>query len=101
VLYLGLVALLAFGLAAIVRDTVGAVTVTLMALFSAPLVRMFVTSPVWGARLDRYSPMTAGLAVQITRGAGPIGPWHGLGVLAVYAAAGLLVGTVLFAVRDV
>jgi ABC-2 type transport system permease protein len=45
--------------------------------------------------------MTAGLAVQFTRGAAPIGPWHGLGVLAAYAGAALLVGTVLFAVRDV
>jgi ABC-2 type transport system permease protein len=100
-LYLGLVAVLAYGLAAILRDTAGAVTTTLMALFATPLVRLFVTSPVWGTRLEKYSPMTAGLAVQITRGVGPIGPWHGLGVLSAYAGASLLIGAVLFAVRDV
>ena len=101
VLYLGLVGLLAFGLATILRDTAAAITVTLMALFASPMLRTFVTDPVWHARLDKYSPMTAGLAVQVTRGMAPIGPWHGLGVLAAHAGAALLVGAVLVARRDV
>jgi hypothetical protein len=46
--------------------------------------------------------MTAGLAVQATRGldAYPIGPWRGLGVLAAYAGATVLIGGILFRLRD-
>jgi ABC-2 type transport system permease protein len=100
VLYLGLVGLLAIGVATIARDTAAAITATLMLLFATPMLRMLVTDPVWQGRLERYSPMTAGLAVQITKDGAPIGPWHGLGVLAAYAGVALLAGAVLFAVRD-
>jgi ABC-2 type transport system permease protein len=46
--------------------------------------------------------MSAGLAIQATRGLQrlPVAPWHGLGILALYAAGALAVGAVLFAVRD-
>jgi ABC-2 type transport system permease protein len=46
--------------------------------------------------------MSAGLAVQATRGLDtmPVGPWQGLAVLAAYAATALLVGGVLLEVRD-
>ncbi len=46
--------------------------------------------------------MSAGLTVQATRGldAMPVGPWQGLAVLAAYAGAALLLGGVLFQVRD-
>jgi ABC-2 type transport system permease protein len=100
VLYLGLIALFGYGVAAILRDTAGAITATLLALFATPAIALFVSSPIWHDRLQRYSPMTAGLAVQVTRGASPIGPWAGLGVLAAYAAAALVAGAVLFRLRD-
>jgi ABC-2 type transport system permease protein len=46
--------------------------------------------------------MNAGLAVQSTTGldALPIGPWAGLGVLAVWAAAALSLGGLLLCRRD-
>jgi len=46
--------------------------------------------------------MDAGLAIQATRDlpAEHIGPWAGLGVLALYAAAAVLTGLVAFQVRD-
>ncbi|MFY7626872.1 hypothetical protein [Streptomyces soliscabiei] len=46
--------------------------------------------------------MTAGLAVQATVHLHelPIGPWAGLGVLAAWAAAALLVGSLLLHRRD-
>jgi ABC-2 type transport system permease protein len=52
--------------------------------------------------MQRYAPMTAGLAIQATRNLGrlPIGPWPGLGVLAAYAGAALLAGGVLLRARD-
>ena len=46
--------------------------------------------------------MTAGLAVQATRGLDhlPIGPWEGLGVLAAYAGGAGLLGLGLFRFCD-
>ena len=45
------------------------------------------------------APVTA---VQATRGleAAPVGPWQGLGVLAAYAVAALVLGGVALEVRD-
>jgi ABC-2 type transport system permease protein len=102
VLYLGLVALLSLGLSMVIRDTAGTITAVLALLYIAPVIGALVTDPTWRERLDEILPMTAGLAIQATRDiAGlPIGPWSGLGVLAAWAAGAMLVGGLLFAVRD-
>jgi ABC-2 type transport system permease protein len=102
VLYLALIAVLSVGVATVVRDTAGAITAILAVLFLSPMVSQFVTSPAWQHRLQRFSPMNAGLAIQATKGlAGmPIGPWAGLGVLAAYAAAAAVAGAVVFQFRD-
>jgi ABC-2 type transport system permease protein len=102
VLYLGLVALLSVGVGALVRHTAGAVTTVLALLYVAPIVAQFVTDVRWQNRIDRYAPMTAGLAVQATRHLEklPIQPWHGLGVLAGYAGGALVLGAVAFRLRD-
>jgi ABC-2 type transport system permease protein len=46
--------------------------------------------------------MTAGLAIQATRGLKtlPIGPWPGLGVLALWTAWALLLGGMFLSLRD-
>jgi ABC-2 type transport system permease protein len=46
--------------------------------------------------------MTAGLAIQATtnRRSLPIAPWAGLGVLATWAVASLLIGGLLLRLRD-
>jgi len=102
VIYLGLVALLTLGFATMIRDTAVALTTTLGILFAFPIIAQFVSDPQLSKWLGRLSPMTAGLAVQATRDLRslPIGPWAGLGVLAAYAGAALLLGGVLFKVRD-
>jgi ABC-2 type transport system permease protein len=102
VLYLGLIALLSVGVAAILRDTAGATGVMLILLFGFPIAAMFVSDPRWLHRIERYSPMTAGLAIQATkRLAGlPIAPWAGLGLLTAYAGAAVVVGALLFRLRD-
>ena len=66
------------------------------------LIALTVTNPVWLHRLQRYTPMTAGLTIQNTTGLHglPITPWAGLGVLALWAAAALLTGGLLLKVRD-
>ncbi|MBB4932352.1 ABC-2 type transport system permease protein [Lipingzhangella halophila] len=102
VLYLVLVALLAVGVAAVLRDTAAALSGVLALLFAAPALGVFVSDPQWHERLQQLSPMTAGLAVQSTMRlyALPIGPWAGLGVLAGYAAAAVVAGAVLVTRRD-
>jgi ABC-2 type transport system permease protein len=57
----------------------------------------------WQRHLQQIAPMTAGLAVQATANVHslPISPWGGLGVLAAWAAAALLVGALLLKLRDV
>jgi ABC-2 type transport system permease protein len=92
VLYLVLVALLSLGLATALRDSGLAITVVLGLVFNAH----------WERRFQRYSPMDAGLAVQATRNVArlPIGPWEGLGVMGLWAAAALLAGWLVLRFRD-
>ncbi|MEW9532751.1 ABC transporter permease [Microbispora sp. NPDC049125] len=101
VLYLALIALLALGVGTAVRDTASGITAVLTLLYVVPVVGAFVKDPEWLDRLRRFSPMTAGLAIQATRNLErlPIAPWPGLGVLAGYAAGAMLLGGVLFMVR--
>jgi ABC-2 type transport system permease protein len=102
VLYLGLVALLSLGAATVIRDGATAITTVLALLFVVPVISQFVTDPTWSTRLRRYSPTTAGLAVQATTGLDrlPIGPWAGLGVLAAYAGTAMLGASAILKIRD-
>ena len=103
VLYLALIALLSLGLATSLRDSGAAIAAMLGLLYIVPLLTDLGTlDPRWEHRLQEWAPMTAGLAIQATRGLRtlPIGPWPGLGVLALWAAWALLVGGLLFCLRD-
>lgn len=102
VLYLMLVALLALGVATIVRGTAAALSAVLSLLLIAPMLVGLVSDPTWHERLDRLTPTTAGLAIQATTGLDrlPIAPWAGVGVLAAYAVAALVGGGWLLARRD-
>lgn len=102
VLYLGLIALLSTGVAALVRDAATAVGVVLALLYLTPIVTSLVSDPDWYDRLQKLSPMTAGLAVQATVNLDtqPIGPWQGLGVLALWSAGALLAGSTALRLRD-
>lgn len=101
-LYLVLVALLALGLGAALRDTAGAIAACLGVLYTSPLVAGMLSDPEWVERLQRYGPSSAGLAVQSTvdTAALPIGPWAGLGVLAAWSAAALALGAAVLRRRD-
>jgi ABC-2 type transport system permease protein len=103
VLYLALIALLCLGLATALRDSGLSIAVVLALLYIVPIIADLGTlDPVWQHRLQRYGPMTAGLAIQATRNLKklPIGPWPGLGVLAAWAAAAMLAGALLLRLRD-
>jgi ABC-2 type transport system permease protein len=102
VLYLALIALLSLGAATAVRDSAVAIGVVLSLLYLFPIIIGVVTDPHWQRHLKQIAPMTAGLTIQATTGLRslPISPWSGLGVLAAWAAAALLVGGLLLRLRD-
>jgi len=102
VLYLGLIALLALGIAAILRDNAAAIGVVLGVLYLTPIIAAFVSNPVWHKRIERYAPVNAGQAIFSTSGVKhlPISPWAGLGVLAIWAAIALLAGGLVLRLRD-
>jgi ABC-2 type transport system permease protein len=102
VLYLALIALLSLGIGTIIRDPGPAVGVALGLLYLDPIIAAVLPGAHLHNVIERYAPMTAGLAVQATTGLRslPISPWAGLGVLAAWAAAALIAGGLLLRQRD-
>jgi ABC-2 type transport system permease protein len=100
VVYLVLIALLGLGIATAIRDTAVSSGAVLALLFLPPILAQLVSEPL-RRHLQQIFPMSAGLAVQATTpGSQPIAPWAGLGVLAAWAVAALLVGGLLLERRD-
>jgi ABC-2 type transport system permease protein len=102
VLYLGLIALLALGITAILRDNAAAIGTVLGLLYLTPIIAAFVSNPHWHDRIERYSPANAGQAILSTTGLKnlPITPWAGLGVLAIWTVVALLAGGLVLRLRD-
>ncbi|HUZ00452.1 MAG TPA: hypothetical protein VMU89_08875 [Thermomicrobiaceae bacterium] len=102
VLYLALIALLSLGIAAIVRDAAAAVGVVLGLLYLFPIFASLVGNQTWQRHLQQIGPMSAGLAIQSTTDLAslPVRPWVGLGIVAAWAAAALLLGGLLLCWRD-
>ncbi|HMH92247.1 MAG TPA: ABC transporter permease subunit [Streptosporangiaceae bacterium] len=102
VLYLALIALLSLGVAVIVRDSAVSIGVVLALLYVFPIVLSFIGNEHWQRRLERWTPTVAGLTVQDTTGLRSLAitPWAGLGVLAIWAAAAMLAGGLVFRYRD-
>jgi ABC-2 type transport system permease protein len=102
VLYLVLIALLSLGIATAVRDPAAAIGFVLGLLYLFPIIAALAGNAKLARHLQQIGPMTAGLAIQAStdlRGL-PIAPWAGLGVLAAWAAAALLLGALLLHHRD-
>jgi ABC-2 type transport system permease protein len=103
VLYLALIGLFSLGLATAVRDSGASIALLLGLIYIVPLiVQLGVLDPRWERLLEQWSPMNAGMAIQATRDLNglPIGPWPGLGVLALWAAGAFLLGALLLRLRD-
>lgn len=103
VLYLLLVGLLSVGLAAVVRQAGSAIGAVTTLLYGSYLFTLIVPMSTHTLHLvQRYTPMTAGLAVQTTAGSGsaPMSPGAGLAVLAAYASVALALGCALLQRRD-
>jgi ABC-2 type transport system permease protein len=100
-LYLMLIALFALGVATAIRDTAVSIGAVLALLYMPPLLAQAVPGPL-RRHIEQIAPMTAGLAIQATTNLHnlPIAPWAGLGVLAAWATASLLVAGALLRRRD-
>lgn len=101
VLYLVLIAALSLGIGAVVRDTAVATGCVLGLLYLPPLLALLLADP-WRRHIEQIAPMTAGLAIEATRGLGrlPDAPWTGLAILAAWAVGALVAGGVVLRVRD-
>ncbi len=100
-LYLVLIALLALGVATAIRDTAVSIGAVLALLYLPPLLAQVVSGPL-RRHIEQIAPTTAGLAIQATTNLHdlPIAPWAGLGVLAAWATASLLIAGALLRRRD-
>jgi ABC-2 type transport system permease protein len=102
VLYLVLIALLALGVAAAVRDSGVAIGIVLGLLFLFPIITSVIPGHTLARHLEQASPMIAGQYILDTVGVRslPLTPWQGLGVLALWALAALLLGGAVLRSRD-
>jgi ABC-2 type transport system permease protein len=102
VLYLALIGLLALGITAAVRDSGAAIGIVLGLLFLFPIVTSVMPDHVLARHLEQASPMIAGMYIEATAGLQslPLTPWQGLGVLALWALAALLLGGLALRLRD-
>lgn len=103
VLYLVLVALLALGLAVAIRDSAVAIGAVLGLLYLFPVIGTALDAD-WRRHLEQIGPMSAGLDIQATTraalGSQALSPWTGLGVLALWTLGAMLLGGLLFRLRD-
>jgi len=102
VLYLVLIALMATGITAAVRNSGAAIGFVLGLLFLFQIVTAVIPDHVLARHLNQISPMAAGLDAQATVGlrALPLTPWQGLGVVALWAAGALILGGLVLRFRD-
>lgn len=102
VLYLALIALLAFGVTTAIRDSGVAIGLVLGLLYLFPIVTMVIPDHNLARHLQQIAPMNAGLDIQATVGLPslPLTPWQGLGVLALWAVGALGLGALVFRLRD-
>ena len=102
-LFVTLVAIIAFGIGAIVRHTAGVIAIAIAALFIIPVLEHALPSE-WRWDIMRFLPDAANQVVSVTIGDNANlhlwSAWPQLGVTALWAAALLAAGTYLFRKRD-
>jgi ABC-2 type transport system permease protein len=102
-LFVTLVAILAFGLGAIVRHTAGAIAIAIAALFIIPVLEQALPNE-WRWDIMRFLPDAANQVISVTidNNTNPHlwSAWPQLGVTVLWAAALLAAGAYLFRKRD-
>ena len=101
-LFVTVVALIAFGLGAIIRHTAGAITSAIGLMFVIPIILQLLPD-TWRWDIVRFFPDAAGRVLSVT--VGQHNPhlwsaWPQFGVTLVYAAVLVGVGAYLFRTRD-
>jgi ABC-2 type transport system permease protein len=99
-LYLTVVGLFGLGIGAILRNTAAGIATFAAVMFVLPPL-MNVLPSSWNNAASPYLPLAAGQAIMsITPGGHHLAPWTGLGLLAAYTAASLVIAAVLLRRRD-
>jgi ABC-type transport system involved in multi-copper enzyme maturation permease subunit len=102
-LYLAVSSLLAFGLAALLRHTAGAITAAIAVLFVTFIMAQFLPHD-WAVHVDKWIPFFAGSQIWGLKKLGDstpmLSPWAGFTMFAIYAAVPIIVGAFLFRKRD-
>jgi ABC-2 type transport system permease protein len=99
-LYLTVIGLFGLSLGAIVRNTAGGIATFAGIMFVLPPL-MNVLPRSWNEAATPYLPLSAGQSIMaLTRGTNQLAPWTGLGLLAAYTVAALIVASVLLVRRD-
>jgi len=102
-LFVTLVAIIAFGVGAIVRHTAAAIAIVIAALFIIPVLEHALPDN-WHFDIMRFLPDAANQVVSVTIGSNTNphlwSAWPQLGVTAIWAAALLAGGAYLFRKRD-
>lgn len=100
-LYLTLIALMGLGLGALTRSTSGALGTLVGVTLLVPAVAPALPGAV-GQWMARFWPTTAGQdAYAVVHAMGALGPWAGLGVLALFTLYLNVAGHAVFRSRDV
>lgn len=103
-LYLAVLGLLALGLATIIRHTAGAISAFVGVVLVLPLIVQALPASISDA-VARYLPANIGLVMFSTHGApehvaSAFSPWAGFGLLVLYAAVTLALGSWVLVRRD-
>jgi ABC-type transport system involved in multi-copper enzyme maturation permease subunit len=101
-LYLTLIGLLAVGMGFLIRNTAGAIAGLFGVVLVLPIITNALPTP-YSTDISKFLPLNAGTQIleTINRDPDQLGPWVGIGVCAVYAAAALLAGAMVLRRRDV
>jgi len=99
-LYLTVVAALALGLGAILRNVAGAIAAFVGVLLVIPVVATALPQ-TWGDRINKWLPSNAGQALMsVTSDNTTLSPWRGFAVFCGYAAAAVVAAAILLRRRD-
>ena len=101
-LFVTIVALIAYGVGALVRHTAGAIAIVIALMFIIPILEHTLPDS-WHFDIMRFLPDAANQVVSVTVG-GPVqhlwSAWPQLGVTALWAAVLVGIGAYLFRTRD-
>jgi ABC-2 type transport system permease protein len=99
-LYLVIVAVLAAGIVAVVRNVAGAIAAFVGILLVVPAIASGL-SPTWGKRINKWIPSNAGRAIMnVHPDTTFLSPWRGLAVFLGYAVVTIIAAAALLKHRD-